>query len=280
MATNQATVNYTYTGARDSVNTDSNIVTTSITSGSEISIVKYPIGETFIPGDIHTFVIRVENTGTTSIDNVVITDNLGAVTEGDILSQRMEYVDGTASYSLNNSLWAPYELSSINPIGVNVGTLQPGDVYEFIYSARILENVTDGTITNVTTVSGTADNETVSATASSTITAASFARVVVVKSQSSENPVIGEDFSYTLNLTNTGNLDATSVLVTDELPENFSLESVDMINGGITTTLDPADYSYENNLLTIPANTSTLELTVPANGELRFILNGRFTSAD
>ena len=117
-------------------------------------------------------------------------------------------------------------------------------------------------------------------TAVSVIPAASFARVNVIKTQSTETPQIGEDFTYTIDLTNSGNLDATSVLVTDELPANFSLESVEMVSNGITTVLDPSDYSYEDNLLTIPSSTSTLELTVPVNGELRFILNGRFTSAD
>ena len=68
--------------------------------------------------------------------------------------------------------------------------------------------------------------------------------------------------------------------MTDTLPEEFSLESVDMIQNGITTTLDPSDYSYTGNELTIPSTTSTLSLSIPAGGNLSFVLQGRFTTLE
>ena len=277
---NQANVNYTYTGARSPIDTDSNITVTELLSGTSLSIVKFPVGSSYISGDIHSFVIRVTNTGTTPVNDVIITDNLGQFSEGGETFNSMEYVDGTASYSLNNSLFLPYDVLNDNPLTIVVGTLDVGDVYELVYSARTPSMSSQSEITNISQVTGSYLNDTVVETATATITPLSYANVEVVKTQTTPNAVLQEDFSYTLTLNNTGNLEANNVIVTDNLPSEFSLESVTLSSQGVTRTLDSSEYSYENNLLTVPASGSTLSLDLLPDQQIVLSLNGRFTSQE
>lgn len=273
MITNQANVNYTYMGARTPQTRNSNVTTLDIVPASQIELIKYPIGTTYIPGENHGYILRIENSGTTTLENVTLTDDLSVNTN-------LEYVEGSASFSYNNSPWASIIPTSITPLTFDVGTLEPGDVYEVVFLATTTSNNEVNTITNTATVTGTNNQETVSSEASSTITSESFARIEIVKSQSTSTPSIGEDFFYTLSLTNSGNIDATDILITDNLPNEFDLTSVELTQNGITTTLSPTDYTYENNILTIPSDTSSLNITIPAGESIFVTINGTFTQAD
>ena len=277
---NQANVNYTYIGARSPINNDSNITTTLVLSATNITVTKYSLTETFVPGERNAYVVRVENTGSTPINNVILSDNLGQINEGEQTFDLFEYVDGSANYSLNNSPITSITPTTTNPLSVNIGTLNVGDVYELYYLASALSSITEDSITNTATATGVYNGETISDSGSTTVTALEYANLNIVKTQSSENAILGEDFAYTIALNNDGNLEATNITVTDTLPDEFSLESVEMIQNGVTTTLDPSEYTYTGNLLTIPSSTSTLELTIPAGESLSFVLNGRFTSLE
>ena len=277
---NQANVNYTYTGARSPINNDSNITTTEILSATNITVTKYSLTNYFVPGENNGFILRVENTGSTPINSVVLSDNLGEITDGGQTFDLLEYVDGSASYSLNNAPFSSIVPTSTSPLSVNIGTMQPGDVYELSYLARALTGTGIDTITNTATATGTYNGETVTDSDSLTLTELEFANLEIVKTQSSDSAILGADFNYTINLTNTGNLEATNITVTDTLPDEFSLESVQMVQGGVTTTLDPDDYSFAGGVLTIPSGTSTLVLNLPAGESMSFILNGRFTSLE
>ena len=277
---NQANVNYTYVGARSPSSNDSNITTTQILSATNITVTKYSLTDTFVQGENNGFAIRVENTGSTPINNVVISDNLGEITEGEQTFDLFDYVDGSASYSLNNSPFTNIIPTSTSPLSVSVGTMQPGDVYELLYLARAITGTGISIITNTATASGVFNGETVTDSDSVTLQELEYANLEITKSQSSDNAILGSDFSYTITLTNDGNLEATNITVTDTLPDEFSLESVEMIQGGVTTTLDPSDYSFAGGVLTIPSGTSTLELNLPAGDSMSFVLNGRFTSLE
>ena len=281
---NQANVSYSFTGARAPSDSDSNIVTTNVISSTSLSVNKYPLGDTYLPGENHSFIIRVENTGSTQIENVVLQDNLGEIIDGETSIVLMNYITGSGLESLNAGEWTQVEPTNIDPITVTVGTLFPGDVYMFAYSAKTTNNTTNDSITNTVTVSGESNGTPISESATSTITQGVFANLLVQKFGSNENIVVGEDFSYSLIISNTGNTEATDVIVTDELPENFTLESISYTNSdGTTVTLDPSDYTITGNTLTIPSNTSTLSISIPASTEtgdprIVFTLNGRFTS--
>ena len=280
---NQANVSYTYTGARAPSDSDSNITTTNVLSATSISISKTPLGDTYIPGENHSFVIRIENTGTTPVDNVVLQDNLGEITDGTTTTSLMNYIIGSGLYSLNDSEWTPVDPTGVDPITIAVGTLQAGDVYIFAYTANIIANTTQTSITNTATVSGDASGTPVSDNAESTITESVYASVNVEKFGSDTDVIVGENFSYTLILTNTGNTEATDIVVSDNLPDNFTLESITYTDpSGNSVILDPSDYNVTGNTLTIPSSTSTLDLTIPArtdvdSGRIIFVLNGRFT---
>ncbi|MBQ9790543.1 MAG: DUF11 domain-containing protein [Clostridia bacterium] len=278
--TNLANVSYSFTGARSPSDSDSNLLVTNVLSATSIEISKTPLGGTYIPGDNHSFVIRVENTGTVTVDNVVIQDNLGELVDGETTTTLMNYITGSGLYSLNGSEFLSVEPTNLDPITLSVGSLAPGDVYVFVYTANTISGTVATEITNTATVSGDANGTPVTASATATITEGTYALLSVQKFGSDSNVSVGEDFSYTLILTNTGNTTATNVVVTDSLPENFSLESVSYTDStGTTTTLDAGDYSVSGNTLTVPSDTSTLDISVPAGENIIFTLSGRFTEA-
>ena len=277
---NQANVSFSYTGARSPQDSDSNVLVTNVLSATSIQITKTPLGDTFIPGDNHSFVIRVENTGNLTVDNVVIQDNLGELVDGESTITLMNYIPGSGLYSLNGSLFQAVEPTNIDPITVSVGSLAPGDIYLFMYTADTISGTGTSSITNTATVSGDADGTPVSSSAESTITEGTYAEISVQKFGSDTTITVGEDFSYTLILTNNGNTPATDVVVTDNLPENFNLEAVYyQAPDGTTITLNPSDYTVSGSTLTIPSATSTFSFTIPEGERIIFNLSGRFTQA-
>ena len=278
--TNLASVTYSYTGARSPSDADSNVLVTNVLSQTSLSVTKTPLGDTYIPGDNHSFAIRVENTGTVSVDNVVIQDNLGELTTGDDTITLMNYIPGSGLYSLNGSEFAEVEPTNLDPITIAVPTLAPGDIYVFLYTAETVAGTTATEITNTATVSGDSNGTPVSASTTATITEGTYANITVQKFGSDTNIAALEDFSYTLILTNSGNTAATDITVTDALPENFSLESVTFTDSaGTTTTLDTSDYTLTGTTLTIPSASSALDLTIPAGENIVFTLSGRFQEA-
>ncbi len=277
---NQANVSYSYTGARAPVDADSNLLVTNVLDSASLMVTKTPLSDTYIPGNNHSFVVRVENTGTETIENVVLQDNLGEIENGETTTSLMNYVSGSGYYSLNGGEFFEANITGVDPLVVNIGTLAPGDVYIFAYTATTLTGTGETEITNTVTASGDADGSPVSANDTSTITEGTFANVSVQKFGSDANITVGEDFSYSLVLTNTGNTSATDIVVTDTLPAEFSLESVTYTDStGLTSTLDPSDYSVSGNTLTIPSASSTFSPIIPAGENIVFTLSGRFTNA-
>ena len=67
-----------------------------------------------------------------------------------------------------------------------------------------------------------------------------------------------------ITLTNTGNVDATNVVVTDSLPSNFTVMEIHSENNGVHYKYDASEYTLDDaNFLTLPNETGTL-IYVPA----------------
>jgi len=283
---NSANVSYTFAGAGSSTEVSSNVTQTNVTYSSSISITKMALSSGFVPGENLSFMLRITNTGTDTLSNVVITDNLGVGSDparADLVP--MEYVVGSAAQSINHEPWEIVSPSATSPLlTFDVSSIASGDVVEITYSAQVLGSYTGDTITS--TASATADGIAgeVSDSVDNTLTEASFAHLVVEKEGSSDDISTGEPFTYTITITNSGNIDATGIVVTDYIPSDFLLESVEMIQNGTTTPLTPVtDYTLQDGLLTIPASGSSLSFVIsPAgsstNESLTFNLVGQFSN--
>ena len=283
--TNSANVSYTYSGASSTEQSTSNVTQTNVTYSSSIGITKMVLSSGFIPGENISFMIRVTNTGTDPLSNIVVTDNLGAYNDGTrAVIVPLEYILGTAAESVNHGNWTMVTPTSTNPLTFNIDSMEPGDVVEITYTVNVSDSFQGSEITTTSTADANGVGCEVSDEASVTIGEASFAHLVVEKTGSADDISTGEDFTYTITIKNTGNIDATGVVVTDYIPSDFLLENVNMVQNGSTTPLTPdTDYTLQDGLLTIPASGSSLSLVIAPEGSstndgLIFNLVGRFSN--
>lgn len=258
--TNRATVNY----SNGSVNSTvvSNAVSTRLNYGLEIG--KTSISETYRTGKDITYVITVTNNGANAIEDITVTDDLGAYIFNGNRIVPLTYI-GPAQLFING-----ISSGEITPITVTDGILFVIDSIpangnaQIIYIARANEYAGDALDTCIVNTA-TADNdcscpcdEPVSD--SNTICVEEFADLRVIKSACPDPVVCGETLNYNIELYNYGNKPATDVVLTDTFTPPLANITVS-VNG---TVIPASDYSYVNGTLTLPSAASGYEIAVPA----------------
>ena len=262
---NSASATYGY-GREGQGSVISNVATTSLIEDFAISGTKTALKTDFRPGENITYQIYIRNDGTEPLYNVTVSDDLGGV------NNPLSYIVGSASLNLNglNSAITPTDLRPLT--FVLPGVLNAGSQATITYIARvssILPTTTDSIVnsSSITANEGSATGALISVdpVPTATITLEDFALLSITKDVSETEIVPGQSFSYTITLENSGNLDANGVVVTDVLPEGFDISSITLLSEGVTTVLDPTDYSVDSatNTLTIPSG-SALSISVPA----------------
>lgn len=262
---NSASATYGY-GREGQGSVVSNVASTSLIEDFAISGTKTALKTDFRPGENITYQIYIRNDGTEPLYNVTVSDDLGGV------NNPLSYIVGSASLNLNglNSAITPTDLRPLE--FVLPGVLSAGSQATITYIARvssILPTTTDSIVnsSSITANEGSATGALISVdpVPTATITLEDFALLSITKDVSETEIVPGQSFSYTITLENSGNLDADGVVVTDVLPEGFDISSITLLSEGVTTVLDPTDYSVDSatNTLTIP-NGSALSISVPA----------------
>lgn len=258
--TNQATVNYTFSGSGETRSETSNIATISVMDESALSITKYTQDSTFTPGGTVTFHIDIENLGSQYFTGVRINDDLGGT------PQYLSYVNGSATLYINDQILAA-EVASTNPLVFTLSPLASGRKMILTFTCRVSSSIPSSvnSITNSAEGIGYTATGTATDYSSTEITRSAVAEVSITKSASASTVSFGEVFSYTLNLTNQGTTIADVSSITDNLPENFKIVSVQLkIGNGNTTTLATSDYTVgANNEFTVPSSTGPT-ITVPA----------------
>lgn len=262
---NTASATYNY-GRSESGSAISNTATTNLIEEYSISATKLSNNQTFRNGENITYQVAVTNDGTSSLYNVTVTDNLGGT------PSPMTFLDGSATYNVNGitSFIIP---ASINPLTfVLPSPLASGETAIITYIARVSSGLGENVdiIVNTATITANEGSETgevitVTPSPSNTIIRGDFADVTITKNVSASQITNGEPFSYTITLSNSGNLDATGVIITDTLPEGFEIISVTSETNGVTTTYSASDYTIDpsTNTLTLPTGGS-LSLSVPS----------------
>ena len=253
---NRASISYNGSGVVLSNETNTNLV-----NRFTLNVEKDDIAPSVVPGGAAVYVVRMDNTGAGVLYNPTFTDDLG--------NGQLTYIENTALFFLNGdpiegtaTVNSPTELVFTADV-----TLNEDDRLMVIYAASVSSTQTED-ITN--TVVGTANggSETgceVSDSSDETITVEGSANVSIFKAASEETVSCGDTLIYTFTLMNTGSEAAEDVNFTDALPEQFTVQSVSHTVDDVETPIDAADYTVEApNTLIIPAEGSTLEITVPA----------------
>lgn len=259
---NQATL--TYSGGVAS----SNIVSGEITA--TMTVTKTAVGDTYSAGDTVTYVISINNTGSSALTNLTLSDDLGAYPFGAGTLRPLDYVDGTVLYYVGGVLQAAPAVTSTDGLVITGISVPAGSNATVIYSAEVnsfAPLAAGSVITNTATVS---DDSKVTVTATETITVDGKADLSISKALSPD--VVSENgtITYTFVIENKGGAEAgadANIVLSD---------TFDPILSGITVTLNgaPLDagtgYTYDEStgafatvagVITVPAATYTQDVT-------------------
>lgn len=258
--TNRASVNYNFGTSTASAVSN----TTSTTLNGALNIQKTALSDNYRIGQDITYIISIENNGTTAAEDITVTDDLGTYTLGGNEYTPLTFL-GNAQLFINGVFYSVLtpDLSESN-IVFDISSIPENGNAQIIYSARVNE-FANGSSESVVKNTATADfvcecpcNEPVSD--SNTITADAFAELRLVKSVC-PNPVIcGEELTYIIDVYNYGNIPATNVVLTDTFMPALA-DIVVTVNGAV---IPESDYSYVGGILTLPNQSGETELSVPA----------------
>lgn len=264
--TNQASVSFSYEGSSETKTNNSNIVTHSTRDQYSISVEKTSTTDCFRVGENISYIVTVKNTGCDCLNNFMISDNLGG--DEDYLS----YVVGSARIFING-LMHEITPTSVSPLEFDVSErLEKDASFILQYNALVRRDISSDVleITNEVTVNASScgcnseEITTVTGTASATVSKCEYAEVLITKAISNDSVCCGDEVDYLITLTNTGTVDATNVVVTDQLPAMFTATEIHMENNGNHYIFAKSEYDIDDaNFLTLPNATGTVIL-VPA----------------
>ena len=260
---NQATATYNFDGSVETRSSTSNTVNTVVRDEYCVDIIKHNNNECFNPGDNLTFTIEVTNCGCKALKNFRITDNLGL----DDDYRPLTYLEGTSTLIMNGTFTniTPTDTEPLTYSVTNV--LNPEESFFITYtvtvdpeiSSEILEIVNSVEVKGYPACESCNERRFVTDTSSSTTPRCEDANLVLFKEASKNNICSCDSFEYTIVLRNTGLTDATNVVVTDLLPEGFTITNIHVISDEINHNYDTSEYSVDgSNLLTLPNNTGTV----------------------
>ncbi len=260
---NQATLTYNGT------TTNSNIAFGEILD--VLTAEKTAVEGAYTPGGLVTYVVTLRNTGTTALNGLIVTDDLGGYTQGtgtvypltaEIANVRL-LIDGVLQPTPTVTAGPPLTVTGLNiPAG--------GDAV-LVYQARVNQfanPAAGGTIVNTVTMTGAGLTNPITAT--ETVAAAVAPQLTITKTISPAQVTDNDRVTYTFVIQNAGNeaVDATdNAAITD---------TFDPILTALTVTLDGApftQYTYTEGTglfattpgaITVPAATVTQDPTTGA----------------
>ncbi|MGL4849138.1 MAG: DUF7507 domain-containing protein, partial [Clostridium sp.] len=241
---NKATVDYEYkpspTSPNKGVTVTSNKVPTQINSGSispnNGGLVKSVDKVYASVGDVLTYTINLRNTGNVPVNNVVLKDTIPGGTS---------FVLGSVTVNgIPNILAVPNA-------GIPIGTINPQQNVVVTFKVKVTEIPTVNPIPNEAivnynyTVNPSNPNGQSESNTSNKVTTAVNGAVIkpvtgIVKEVDKAYSSIGETLTYTIKITNTGNVDALNVLFKDTIPNGttYILNTL-TVDGGIIPNANP-----------------------------------------
>lgn len=254
---NQASVNYTFSGSPTSITESSNVNIITLLDQNSLTLNKYTQDTTFTPGGTVTYFVDITNTGTQYFTGVRIVDDL---------PNYLTYIPGTAILYINGQALAA-QVASTNPLTFTLSPLAGGNSMILSYVVRVSASIPSSvtSLTNTANGIGYAAMGEATDSSSTTITRSSSANLTITKTASTSQVNYNEVFSYTITLTNSGLTNAEVNNIIDQLPTNFNISSITLKIGNNQTTLSPSEYVITStNELTIPSATGPT-IIVPAS---------------
>lgn len=181
-----------------------------------VSIVKSANRTTAVAGDTLQYTSVLTNNGGSPINGVIIRD---------LVPENVAFIPGTVIVNgVNRPAVSPAD-------GISIGSLAPGGSVTVTFEVSVIMAI-PSKVTNQSTASFTSG--TFSATSSSNVTTTPVTQpqISLVKSASTRNATLGGSITYTIVVSNAGNLPA-NVTVTDTIPAGTTFTDNSVIVGGV-----------------------------------------------
>jgi len=198
LITNQAALTY------QGVTVHSNITTGRLMQA--LTAEKTAVDGTYTLGDEISFAISLMNAGTAELENLTVTDNLGAFQLESETLYPLAYQTGTLRYFINGVLQPAPALASEAPLTVGGITVPAGGCAMLLYEAVVTEladRQAGACITNTAVITGAGLSDPVSA--QETIYAQEAPELSITKAMNPTLVQAGGQVCYTLTVLNTGN---------------------------------------------------------------------------
>ncbi len=256
---NFATVNYTSGGVAQT--RVSNLAEIGLESAVTLS--KNTLGQSYGENAVMTHVITVTNTSSATVNDLLITDNLGTVPFNTTEITPLTYT-APALLLINgqdSSNQLTVNSADTDSVVFSFPALPAGATANIIYETTVNEFAPLGVGSSITSnVTLDSSSDCAEATAAETLAVTEAANVSVLK-QMSPNPVVcGDTVTYTIRIFNYGNIAAENVQLTD----NFDPAPTNITVSRDGTLLATTDYTYTDGTLTVPETGSATTITVPA----------------
>lgn len=262
--TNQAQLRY------GNAVTNSNIAVGEILE--VLSATKVAVRNTYGSNDTVTYVISIINSGTTALNGLTLSDDLGSYSFDSVVLTPLTYISGTALYYVNGVLQTTPTITEGSPLVISGLNIPAGGNVTLVYEAVVNQFAplaVDSTIANTATISGTGITP---VTVSEVIVAESEPMLTITKSISPVPVTENGTLTYTFLIQNSGNtaVEATdNAVVTDTFNPILSNLTVSL-NG--TTLAEGTGYTYDET--TGEFATVAGQITVPAATFTQDVLTG------
>lgn len=176
------------------------------------------------------------------ITNISITDTLGYINNKTIF---IFQEDSIKAFINQNDVNINFSKSSNNLKLVLNNIIYPNNV--LVISYLIKPNIENEVIESFITVS----SNNITNSKSIILNPKKYANIIINKKISSEIINKNENFNINYEITNNGNIEAKNFIITDQLPQDFSLLKICLNKEGIENILDKNYYSLNNNNINI-----------------------------
>lgn len=176
------------------------------------------------------------------ITNISITDTLGYINNKTIF---IFQEDSIKAFINQNDVNINFSKSSNNLKLVLNNIIYPNNV--LVISYLIKPNIENEVIESFITVL----SNNITNSKSIILNPKKYANIIINKKISSEIINKNENFNINYEITNNGNIEAKSFIITDQLPQDFSLLKICLNKEGIENILDKNYYSLNNNNINI-----------------------------